>query len=292
MVLNEIAGRMEQNVSLRTLSTWRIGGTAEWVVWPTSVAEIEKLWHFAQEEKIPIRLIGRGSNLLFPDEGLKGITVVTTALTGEVWGDYRVQAEAGCSLAHLAQEAGELGFSGLAFARGIPGTLGGAIVMNAGAHGGEIQNVLNTVKILTEAGKIETFAKEELTFGYRECSLRGKAWILAAELKFNPGEKEVLKTQMSENMAKRKAAQPLELPNAGSVFRNPPGDSAGRLIEQAGWKGKGIGGAQVSPKHGNFIVNAGDASAADVLALIQAIQKDIFEKYGVELRTEIHYITP
>lgn len=291
MVLNGIKGRMEQNVSLKTLSTWRIGGIAEWVVWPTTVAEIEQLWRFAQEEDIPIRLIGRGSNLLFPDEGLKGITVVTTALTEEVWGEYHLQAEAGCSLARLAQEAAEQGFSGLEFARGIPGTLGGAIVMNAGAHGGEIQNVLHLVKVLTEDGKIETLGKKDLSFGYRECSLRGKAWILAAELKFKPEKKETIKAQMAENLAKRKAAQPLELPNAGSVFRNPLGDSAGRLIEQAGWKGKGIGGAQVSPKHGNFIVNVGNATAADVLALIQAIQKDVLEKYGVELKTEVQYVT-
>lgn len=193
-------------------------------------------------------------------------------------------------MAHLAQEAGEHGFSGLEFARGIPGTLGGAIVMNAGAHGGEIQNVLYTVTVLTEKGKLETLGKEQLTFGYRECSLQGKAWILEAELKFNPGEKERIKEQMVENLAKRKAAQPLELPNAGSVFRNPPGDSAGRLIEKAGWKGKGIGGAQVSPKHANFIVNVGNATAADVLALIHAIQRDVFEKFAVELRTEVRYI--
>lgn len=282
---------MEQNVPLRTLSTWKIGGLAEWVVWPSSATEIEKLWRFAQEEQIPIRLIGRGSNLLFPDEGLSGITVVSTSLTGEVWGEGSLQAEAGCSLARLAQEAGERGFSGLEFARGIPGTLGGAIVMNAGAHSGEIQNVLHTVKVLTEDGKIQTFSKGKLTFGYRECSLKGRAWILEAELKFRLGKKDEIKAQMAENLVKRKAAQPLELPNAGSVFRNPPGNSAGRLIEQAGWKGKGIGGAQVSPKHANFIVNKGNATAADVLALIQAIQKDVYEKYGVELRTEVHYIT-
>lgn len=282
---------MEQNVPLKTLSTWKIGGLAEWVVWPITVSEIEKLWRFAQDEQILIRLIGRGSNLLFPDEGLRGITIVTTALTGEVWGKCTLQAEAGCSLARLAQEAGERGLSGLEFARGIPGTLGGAIAMNAGAHGEEIQNVLHTVKVLTEDGKIQTFAKEKLTFGYRECSLQGKAWILAAELQFNTGKKEKIKAQMVENLARRKDAQPLELPNAGSVFRNPPGDSAGRLIEQAGWKGKGVGGAQVSPKHANFIVNVGNATAADVLALIQAIQKDVFEKYGVELRTEVHYLT-
>jgi UDP-N-acetylmuramate dehydrogenase len=260
------------------------------VIWPKTGAEIKKLWQYAQGKNIPIRLIGRGSNLLFPDEGLKGITVVTTDLTEEVWGEFSVQAKAGCSIAHLAQEAGEQGFSGLEFARGIPGTLGGAIVMNAGAHGGEIQNVLYAVKVLTEDGKVETLRKEQLTFGYRECSLQGKAWILAAELRLKPGNREKIKAQMVENLTKRKAAQPLELPNAGSVFRNPPGDSAGRLIEKAGWKGKGIGGAQVSPKHANFIVNTGNATAANVLALIQAIQRDVLEKYGVELRTEVHYI--
>lgn len=282
---------MEQYVPLRTLSTWKIGGLAEWVVWPAHALEIERIWRFARDEQIPIRLIGKGSNLLFPDEGLKGITVVSTTLTGAVWEGQFLRAEAGCSIARLAQEAGERGLSGLEFARGIPGTLGGAVVMNAGAHGGEIQNVLVKVKVLTEDGEIKTFSKEELTFGYRECSLRGKTWVLEADLKFTPGDKDQIKAQMAENLAKRKAAQPLDLPNAGSVFRNPEGDSAGRLIERAGWKGKGIGGAIVSPKHANFIVNTGNATAIDVLALIRAIQNDVLEKYGVELRTEVHYIS-
>lgn len=282
---------MEQYVPLRTLSTWKIGGLAEWVVWPAHALEIERIWRFARDEQIPIRLIGKGSNLLFPDEGLKGITVVSTTLTGAVWEGQFLRAEAGCSIARLAQEAGERGLSGLEFARGIPGTLGGAVVMNAGAHGGEIQNVLVKVKVLTEDGEIKTFSKEELTFGYRECSLRGKTWVLEADLKFTPGDKDQIKAQMAENLAKRKAAQPLDLPNAGSVFRNPEGDSAGRLIERAGWKGKGIGEAVVSPKHANFIVNTGNATAIDVLALIRAIQNDVLEKYGVELRTEVHYIS-
>lgn len=282
---------MEQYVPLRTLSTWKIGGLAEWVVWPAHASEMERIWRFAWDEQIPIRLIGKGSNLLFPDEGLKGITVVSTTLTGAVWEGQSLRAEAGCSIARLAQEAGERGLSGLEFARGIPGTLGGAVVMNAGAHGGEIQNVLVKVKVLNEDGEIKIFSKKELTFGYRECSLRGKTWVLEADLKFTPGDKDQIKAQMAENLAKRKAAQPLDLPNAGSVFRNPEGDSAGRLIERAGWKGKGIGGAVVSPKHANFIVNTGNATAIDVLALIRAIQNDVLEKYGVKLRTEVHYIS-
>lgn len=217
---------------------------------------------------------------------------MSTALTQEIWGEGSLKAEAGCTLARLAQEAGERGLSGLEFARGIPGTLGGAIVMNAGAHGGEIQNVLRSVKVLTESGKVQIYDKKELTFGYRECSLQGKAWILEAELELRLGNKAEIKRQMAENLEKRKAAQPLELPNAGSVFRNPPGDSAGRLIEQAGWKGKNIGGAQVSTKHANFIVNMGNATAQDVLSLIQAIQDDVLKKFEVKLLTEVHYILP
>lgn len=262
------------------------------MIWPKNTAEIETLWRWAQENQIPIRMIGRGSNLLFPDEGLKGITVVSTAINKEIWEESSLKADAGCSLARLAQEAGERGLSGLEFARGIPGTLGGAIVMNAGAHGGEIRNVLRSVKVLTEDGGVRTFGKKEIAFGYRECSLQGKAWILEAELQFKLGNKEEIKRQMTENLEKRKAAQPLELPNAGSVFRNPPGDSAGRLVEQAGWKGKGIGGAQVSPKHANFIVNLGNATAQDVLSLIEAIQNDVLAKFGVRLQTEVHYISP
>lgn len=260
-------------------------------MWPALVSEVETLWQRAKEEHLPIRLIGRGSNLLFPDDGLRGITVVTTALQQAIWHKNTVQAEAGCNLARLAQEAGERGLSGLEFARGIPGTLGGAIVMNAGAYGSEIQNVLERVKVLTEEGEFRTLGKDELTFGYRECSLRGRAWVLEAELRFRPGNKEAVLAQMAENMAKRKAIQPLELPNAGSVFRNPPGDSAGRLIEQAGWKGRTVGGAQVSPKHANFIVNTGNATATDVLTLIKAIQEDVFAKFGVKLQTEVHYCT-
>lgn len=217
---------------------------------------------------------------------------MSTALTQEIWGESSLKAEAGCTLARLAQVAGERGLSGLEFARGIPGTLGGAIVMNAGAHGGEIQNVLRSVKVLTESGKVQIYDKRELTFGYRECSLQGKVWILEAELELRPGSKAEIKKQMAENLEKRKAAQPLELPNAGSVFRNPPGDSAGRLIEQAGWKGKNIGGAQVSTKHANFIVNMGNATAQDVLSLIQAIQDDVLKKFEVKLLTEVHYILP
>ncbi len=274
------------------MNTWRIGGLAETVCWPESEEELREIWLKCQEQGIPFRLFGRGSNVLFPDEGLPGVTVISTGLAQSVWDFEWVTVGAGYSLARLSQEAADRGLTGLEFARGIPGTVGGAVVMNAGAHGGSIQDILEEVKILAPEGEVQRLAKEDIQFGYRECSLRDQAIVLEGVFHLNPGDPDVIQATMSENLARRKAAQPLELPNAGSVFRNPPGGSAGRLIEEAGWKGKRLGGAQVSSKHANFIVNQGNATARDVLALIREIQKDVHHQFGVELKTEVRYIPP
>lgn len=274
------------------MNTWRIGGLAETVCWPESEEELREIWLKCQEQGIPFRLFGRGSNVLFPDEGLPGVTVISTGLAQSVWDSERVTVGAGYSLARLSQEAADRGLTGLEFARGIPGTVGGAVVMNAGAHGGSIQDILEEVKILAPEGEVQRLAKEDIQFGYRECSLRDQAIVLEGVFHLKPGDPDVIQATMSENLARRKATQPLELPNAGSVFRNPPGGSAGRLIEEAGWKGKRLGGAQVSSKHANFIVNQGNATARDVLALIREIQKDVHHQFGVELKTEVRYISP
>lgn len=274
------------------MNTWRIGGLAETVCWPESEEELREIWFKCQEQGIPFRLFGRGSNVLFPDEGLSGVTVISTGLAQSVWDSEWVTVGAGYSLARLSQEAADRGLTGLEFARGIPGTVGGAVVMNAGAHGGSIRDILEEVKILAPEGEVQRLAKEDIQFGYRECSLRDQAIVLEGVFHLKPGDPDVIQATMSENLARRKAAQPLELPNAGSVFRNPPGGSAGRLIEEAGWKGKRLGGAQVSSKHANFIVNQGNATARDVLALIREIQKDVHHQFGVELKTEVRYISP
>lgn len=225
-----------------------------------------------------------------PDEGLPGITVVTTYLRKVEWGDYTVQVEAGYSLARLAQEAGERGFSGLEFARGIPGSVGGAVMMNAGAHGGVMASNIMNVTALWADGTVKKVNKDELEFDYRFCSLRGHAWVLEVELVFSPGDRKTILQDMKENLTKRRLNQPTEKPSAGSVFRNPPCDSAGRLIEAAGWKGRGMGGAQVSTKHANFIVNTGNAKSKDVLALIAEIQRDVQAKFGITLHTEVAYL--
>jgi len=248
------------------------------------------VWQRALKEKIPVWLIGRGSNLLLPDEGLPGIALVTTSLRAIQWGDYTVQVGAGYTLGRLAQEAGERGWSGLEFARGIPGSVGGAVIMNAGAHGGEVASRIMSVTALWEDGTVKKLDRAELEFAYRFCSLRGQAWVLEAQFAFSPGDRKQILNQMTENLTKRTANQPLDKPNAGSIFRNPPGDSAGRLIEAAGWKGRNIGGAQVSDKHANFIVNTGNAKSTDVLALIEAIQGDIQQKFGITLQMEVEYL--
>lgn len=281
---------MEKNYPLHQLTTWKIGGPAEAVYWPQTKNDLSIVWQRAQKAKIPVWLIGQGSNLLLPDEGLAGVTVVTTALRSIEWGDYTVQVEAGYSLARLAQEAGERGYSGLEFARGIPGSVGGAVMMNAGAHGGTMAPHIMNVTALWADGTVKKVEKAELEFAYRFCSLRGQAWVLEAELMFSPGDRETILQVMKEHLRSRALNQPLEKPSAGSVFKNPPGDSAGRLIEATGWKGRNIGGAQVSSKHANFIVNTGNATAKDVLTLIEEIQRDVQLKFGITLVTEVAFL--
>lgn len=292
MNLQGLNGRLEHNFPLQKLSTWRIGGLAEIVFWPQNEEELVKVWLQGKEKNIPLRFFGRGSNILFPDEGLPGLTIITTQLNQTQWDEEVVRVDAGRPLAALAQEAAARGLTGLEFGAGIPGTVGGAIVMNAGAHGGSIADILEQVKIMTFSGEVKVLHKEDLDFGYRQCSLRDQALILEGVFRLRKGETESIKGKMSEYLAKRKASQPLEYPNAGSVFRNPTGDSAGRLIERAGWKGKKYGDAQVSEKHANFIINLGNATAFQVQSLIEDIQRDVQEKYGVELKPEVCIIKP
>ncbi|HEY8875357.1 MAG TPA: UDP-N-acetylmuramate dehydrogenase [Desulfosporosinus sp.] len=290
MILDGMSGRVEKNYPLNQLTTWKIGGPAETAYWPETKEDLSTVWQRAQEAGVPVWLIGQGSNLLLPDEGLPGVTVVTTYLRRVEWGEYTVQVEAGYSLARLAQEAGERGFSGLEFARGIPGSVGGAVMMNAGAHGGTMAPHIMNVTALWADGTVKKVEKAELEFAYRFCSLRGHAWVLEVELEFTPGDRRQILEAMKDHLTKRALNQPLEKPSAGSVFRNPPGDSAGRLIEAAGWKGRNIGGAQVSTKHANFIVNTGNAKAMDVLALMEGIQKDVQLKFGISLQSEVAYL--
>ncbi|NLI90777.1 MAG: UDP-N-acetylmuramate dehydrogenase [Peptococcaceae bacterium] len=293
MDLPDVKGRLEKNYPLKKLNTWKTGGQAEMVFWPENLNELAEMFSWCKTYRKPLLFLGHGSNVLLPDQGFQGMVIVNTQLDKIRWEKESVRTEAGYSLMRLAREAAERGLNGLEFACGIPGTVGAAIAINAGAYGEEIGNWVQDVKVLTPEGEIRMFNRNDISFGYRKSSLQDKKYIvLESSFLLKPGgEGGLMKEKIKDLMEKRKRTQPLEYPNAGSVFRNPPGDSAGRLIEQAGWKGKCVGDAQVSEKHANFIVNKGNARSEDILKLIQDIQADILIKFGVKLETEIKVIT-
>jgi UDP-N-acetylmuramate dehydrogenase len=292
MDLPQVKGKLEKNYPLKKLNTWKTGGWAELVFWPAATGELVEMVGWCQAQQIPALVLGCGSNVLLPDRGLQGLVMVNTGLNKVAWDEDGVKAEAGTSLMRLAREAAARGLQGLQFACGIPGTVGAAVAANAGAYGETIGKLVQKVRVLTPAGKIETLAGREIDFAYRRSSLQTKNYlVLASVLRLEPGgDSTAMQATIKALMAKRKMTQPLEYPNAGSVFRNPPGDSAGRLIEAAGWKGRKVGDAEVSAKHANFIVNKGNARSEDIFRLIQDIQADILLKYGITLETEVRVI--
>lgn len=271
-------------------TSFQIGGPADAMVVPADQEEIAALLAWCGERGIPCHVIGRGSNLLAADGPHHAVFVKVAGTLREVRLDgTRLRAGAGASTPGLARLAVAHGLAGLEFACGIPGTLGGAITMNAGVGLEWIGPVVREVRVIRPGGRDVTLARERLRFAYRESDLGGAPGVVVeATLDLAPGEREALRERMAEWQRHRRATQPLDLPNAGSMFRNPPGDFAGRLIEAAGAKGWREGAVEVSPMHGNFVVNHGGGSAAGVLALMWREWKAVRERFGVELRTEIH----
>ena len=272
-------------------TSFRIGGPATRMAFPTSGEQIVLLTGFAQECGVTPFLLGNGTNLLVADEGLDTLVIQTgeglnrIALDGGI-----ITADAGVSLATLAVFAWKNGLKGLAFAHGIPGTLGGGIVMNAGAYGGELKDVVTEVTALYPDG-VKVLTPAQLDFSYRHSVFSaGEGIVLGAKLKLETGDKDAIKAEMDELMARRKASQPLELPSAGSTFKRPAGYFAGTLIEGCGLKGCRVGGAEVSPKHAGFVVNVGGATCADVLALIEKVRKTVYDAHGVMLEPEVKII--
>lgn len=281
-----------RNEPMKRHTTFRIGGPADYYLCPHSAKEIQKVVEICREEKLPYFILGNGSNLLVSDQGYRGVVI-------QLWknvSDIRVegcliQAKAGASLAKIAAEALEEGLTGMEFAAGIPGTLGGAVVMNAGAYGGEMKDILKEVLVMDQQGRIFTLEKKDLKLGYRTSAVKEKGYIvLAAVLELWPGDREEIRKLMEDLKQKRVEKQPLDLPSAGSTFKRPEGYFAGKLIMDAGLRGFSVGGAQVSEKHCGFVVNTGGASASDVLTLIREVQKRVREKFGVELETEVKFL--
>ncbi len=275
-------------------TTFRIGGPAEVIAFPATEEELVRLIQFAREKEIPWYVIGNGSNLLVSDEGLRGLVIVTTSIAQKnpviKEGDI-LTATAGVLLSRLAKFACDNDLGGLAFAHGIPGTLGAAIAINAGAYGGEMKDVIETVTYLDADGNCKTITKEDLAFGYRtSCFVGTENVILSTTLKLSAYPRALIAAEMSELNQRRREKQPLDLPSAGSAFKRPVGGFAAKLIEDCGLKGYRVGDAQVSEKHAGFVVNLGNATAEDVCQLLKDVQKQVSEKTGIVLEPEIRFM--
>lgn len=269
-------------------TTFRVGGPADFFVTPKAKEEVRDVIRICKEAGMPYYIIGNGSNLLVSDAGYRGVIVQIYKEMNEVKveGDL-VKAQAGALLSGIAAKALGAELSGFEFASGIPGTIGGACVMNAGAYGGEMKDVLESVTVLTGEGKIIELGRNELELGYRTSVIAKKGYIvLGAVLKLERGDGEKIKTYMDELKEKRVTKQPLEYPSAGSTFKRPEGSYASLLIEQCGLKGLNVGGAEVSTKHSGFVINKGGATFEDVIELTDKVKKCVYEKTGYSLELE------
>lgn len=282
-------GKILVDEPLSNHTTWKIGGPVDLFIEPTDKYKLAYSLKLIQKYQVPWMVLGKGSNLLVRDGGIRGVVFnLTEGFNYLSFHKEEVVVGAGYSFIRLAVMAGKEGLTGLEFAGGIPGTVGGALYMNAGAHGSDVSRILKEAEVLLENGDLVKYKPEELKFAYRTSIFqKTKAIVTEATFQLAPGDRKEIAKQMATHKDRRRLTQPLNMPCAGSVFRNPPGDHAGRLIESAGLKGMKVGGAQVSEKHANFIVNCGNATAQDVLTLIEQIKQIIQEQFHLTLVPEV-----
>ena len=287
-VLDNDLGKLILNTSLKNYNTYKVEATAKYIFYPYNVENLIKMLEYIKENNISYKILGKGSNLIFNFDVYEGILIKLDELNEVIIEDDTITVESGYPLIKLAMEASNLGLTGLEFASGIPGTIGGAVYMNAGAYKSDMSNVIEDVTYLTPELEIKTVKNEELNFGYRTSIFKENKdnVILKTTLKLSKGDKEEILKLIQERATKRKESQPLEYPSAGSVFRNPEGDFAGRLIEEQGFKGKNINGAEVSTKHANFIINTDNCSGKDIVELINEIKETIKKEYDIDLILE------
>lgn len=288
-IINLLAndGDIKENVSLKTLTTLKVGGISKYVFYPNDVTSLKKALTLFKENNINYKIFGNGSNIIPSDKIYDGVIIKLSSLNNLKIEDEVIEVEAGYSLMKLAKEVIKLGLSGLEWACGIPGTIGGAVYMNAGAYKQDMSFVLEKITVLDENMNIVTLNKDELDFSYRHSRLMEENLIcLSATLKLEKKDISLIEEVVNKRKEKRMETQPLEYPSAGSVFRNPFNDFAGRLVEECNLKGKQIGGAMISLKHANFIINKDNATGKDVLDLINLAKKEVKEKFNIELKQE------
>ncbi|RKD24101.1 UDP-N-acetylenolpyruvoylglucosamine reductase [Ammoniphilus oxalaticus] len=285
----EDVGIILEKEPLANHTTWKIGGPADALIQPKDKAGLVKTMRLIYQHQLPWRVIGRGSNLLVRDKGIRGVVIkLADGLDYLRFEDDVAHVGAGYSFIKLSVMAGKQGLTGLEFAGGIPGTVGGAVYMNAGAHGSDISRVFKSAEVVLETGQLVEYGLEDMRFRYRHSLLQEQpGLVVGITLQLARGDRKKIAEAMAKHKSRRRVTQPLQQPCAGSVFRNPLPEHAGQLIEEAGLKGFKLGGAQVSEKHANFIVNVGDATAQNVLDLIRHIQKVVAEKYEVQLAPEV-----
>ena len=284
---------VERDVPMSRHTSFRIGGPARRMAFPESREQLVILLGLAETCGIRPFLLGRGTNLLVSDRGLDTLVIKTAERMTSIrrLDDVTLEADAGVLLSRLAVYAQQAGLAGLEFAFGIPGTVGGAVYMNAGAYGGEIKDVLTAVTFLDENLHLQTLPVQELQLGYRTSIFERCSWcILEAEFTLHPGDAQEIHTAMQEYMRRRKEKQPLEYPSAGSTFKRPVGQFAGKLIEDCGLRGFRVGGAAISEKHCGFVVNLGNATCADVVSLTEQVRQIVLEKTGCTLEREIRVV--
>ncbi|CAH2713352.1 UDP-N-acetylenolpyruvoylglucosamine reductase [Neobacillus rhizosphaerae] len=286
-------GKVKENEPLAHHTTIKIGGPVDLFIEPSSVENLKKVMYVIEKHRLNWRAIGRGSNLLVSDKGIAGAIIkLGSGLDHLEVNDTEITVGGGHSLVSLSTLISKKGLSGLEFASGIPGSVGGAVYMNAGAHGSDISKILTRAHILFEDGSLEWLSNEDMEFSYRTSVLQKKrpGIVVEAVFKLALGDRGAIVSQMQKNKDYRKETQPWNFPCAGSIFRNPLPNYAGKLIEITGLKGFSIGGAKVSEMHGNFIVNAGNATAGDVLALIEHVKDTIYSLYEIKMETEVEII--
>lgn len=280
--------RVLENEPLARHTTFRVGGPADVLFLPESAQELQRAMELAREAGEDCLVIGNGSNLLVRDGGVRGLVIkLAGPMSGVSVEGTAIRAQAGASLSQVSRAALQASLTGLEFASGIPGSLGGALAMNAGAYGGELSQVVREAMVLMD-GRVQTLSREELAMGYRTTRvLREGGIVLSAVLDLKEGDAPQIAATMDELNRRRREKQPLSFPSAGSTFKRPEGYFAGALIEQAGLKGYAIGGAQVSEKHAGFLINRGGATASDLLRLIEYVQERVYAQSGVRLETEV-----
>ncbi|MDD5829291.1 MAG: UDP-N-acetylmuramate dehydrogenase [Lachnospira sp.] len=286
-----------KEADMSSYTTFRIGGIADYVVTPENEEQLAKLLHLIKEESVDFVVIGNGSNILVSDNGFDGIVIQlgdkfsSFVIKDKDESGVYVDVTAGMRLSRLGNELAAGSIEGFEFATGIPGTIGGAVMMNAGAYGGEIKDIIKSARVMDFDGNVKELSRDELELGYRTSIIAKKNYIvISAVFGLKKGDREKIKSNIKELALKRREKQPLEYPSAGSTFKRPEGYFAAKLIEDAGLKGLSVGGAQVSEKHAGFVINKKDAKAMDVIRLTDEIKEKVYDKFGVKLELEIKKI--